>query len=85
MIHRTTLVNCENCCDKGPYKYMDSPMYGIGYMGTYALAVYENSLFSLIVYFIMHACVLLFNKTIEQPKERVPILELTNGRERGEG
>jgi protein-S-isoprenylcysteine O-methyltransferase Ste14 len=51
----------------GPYKYFDNPMYGIGLLQVYAMAVYYNSLYGLVFGAINQFLVFLFYFTAEKP------------------
>jgi protein-S-isoprenylcysteine O-methyltransferase Ste14 len=51
----------------GPYKYLDNPMYGIGLLQVYAMAVYYNSLFGLAFGAINQFLVFLFYFIVEKP------------------
>jgi len=53
--------------DRGPYKYFDNPMYGIGLLQVYAMAVYCNSLYGLVFGAINQFFVFLFYFTAEKP------------------
>lgn len=51
----------------GPYRFISSPMYTIGYLPTYGLALMTRSLPGLIAAGFAHAAILLFNLLIEKP------------------
>lgn len=51
----------------GPYKYFSNPMYGIGQLQVYAIAIYYNSVYGLIFGAINQALVFLFYFTVEKP------------------
>lgn len=51
----------------GPYKYFSNPMYGIGQLQVYAIAIYYNSVYGLIFGALNQALVFLFYFTVEKP------------------
>jgi protein-S-isoprenylcysteine O-methyltransferase Ste14 len=51
----------------GPYKYFSNPMYGIGQLQVYAIAIYYNSIYGLIFGAINQALVFLFYFLVEKP------------------
>jgi protein-S-isoprenylcysteine O-methyltransferase Ste14 len=51
----------------GPYKYFNNPMYGVGQLQVYAIALYYDSLYGLIFAAINQATVFLFYVTVEKP------------------
>ena len=51
----------------GPYKYLSNPMYGIGQIQVYAIAIYYNSIYGLIFGAINQALVFLFYFAAEKP------------------
>jgi protein-S-isoprenylcysteine O-methyltransferase Ste14 len=51
----------------GPYKYFSNPMYGIGQLQVYAIAIYYNSMYGLIFGAINQALVFLFYFLVEKP------------------
>ncbi len=51
----------------GPYKYFSNPMYGIGQLQVYAIAIYYNSIYGLIFGAINQALVFLFYFAAEKP------------------
>jgi protein-S-isoprenylcysteine O-methyltransferase Ste14 len=51
----------------GPYKYFKNPMYGIGYLQTYGLALVLGSLPGLIAAAFMQAGIFAFNHFVEKP------------------
>lgn len=60
----------KNVCDfvvTGPYKYFNNPMYGIGQLQVYAIAIYYNSIYGLIFGAINQGLVFLFYYTVEKP------------------
>lgn len=52
---------------RGPYKYLSNPMYGVGYLQTYGLAVMCASVYGLIGAAFMQICIYVFNETVEKP------------------
>ena len=57
-------------CDfsvSGPYKYFNNPMYGIGQLQGYALAIYYNSIYGFIFVLINQSLIFLFYFTVEKP------------------
>lgn len=60
----------KKVCDfvvTGPYKYFNNPMYGIGQLQVYAIAIYYNSIYGLIFGAINQGLVFLFYFTLEKP------------------
>lgn len=53
--------------ETGPYKYLSNPMYGVGQVQVYAIAIYYNSVYGLIFGAINQALVFLFYFTAEKP------------------
>ena len=51
----------------GPYKYLSNPMYGIGQVQVYAIAIYYNSIYGLVFGAINQALVFLFYFVAEKP------------------
>ncbi|MBL7857397.1 MAG: hypothetical protein JNM57_06890 [Cyclobacteriaceae bacterium] len=51
----------------GPYKYLNNPMYGIGQVQVYAMAIYYNSFYGLIFGVINQMLVFLFYFSVEKP------------------
>lgn len=51
----------------GPYKYLNNPMYGIGQVQVYAIAIYYNSIYGLIFGAINQILVFLFYFITEKP------------------
>lgn len=51
----------------GPYRFISSPMYTIGYLQTYGLAMILRSLPGLIASVFLQAAILVFYFTIEKP------------------
>lgn len=51
----------------GPYRYFKNPMYGIGYLQTYGLALVLGSLPGLIAAAFMQAGIFAFNHFVEKP------------------
>jgi protein-S-isoprenylcysteine O-methyltransferase Ste14 len=52
---------------KGPYKYLSNPMYGVGYLQTYGLAIMCSSLWGLIGSAFMQISIYVFNEVVEKP------------------
>src|SRR5262249_22025860 len=52
---------------RGPYKALKNPMYSVGYVQTYGLALICGSLHGLIASAFMHICIFIFNATVETP------------------
>jgi protein-S-isoprenylcysteine O-methyltransferase Ste14 len=50
----------------GPYKYFNNPMYGIGQIQVYAMAIYYNSIYGLIFGAVNQLLVFLFYFTMEK-------------------
>jgi len=51
----------------GPYKYLSNPMYGVGQVQVYAVAIYYNSSYGLVFGAINQALVFLFYFAAEKP------------------
>ena len=51
----------------GPYRFLSSPMYTIGYLHTYGLALMLRSMPGLIMSVISHAAILVFYLVVEKP------------------
>jgi protein-S-isoprenylcysteine O-methyltransferase Ste14 len=51
----------------GPYKYLSNPMYGVGQIQVYAIAIYYNSIYGLIFGAINQALVFFFYFAVEKP------------------
>ena len=51
----------------GPYKYFSNPMYGIGQVQVYAIAIYYNSAYGLIFGAANQLLVFLFYFMVEKP------------------
>jgi isoprenylcysteine carboxyl methyltransferase (ICMT) family protein YpbQ len=51
----------------GPYRYLKNPMYGVGYLQTYGLALVCASLPGMLASVFMQASILLFNELVEKP------------------
>lgn len=51
----------------GPYKYLSNPMYGVGQVQVYAIAIYYNSIYGLIFGAINQALVFFFYFAVERP------------------
>ena len=51
----------------GPYKYLNNPMYGVGQVQVYAMAIYYNSVYGLIFGVINQLLVFMFYYTVERP------------------
>jgi protein-S-isoprenylcysteine O-methyltransferase Ste14 len=51
----------------GPYRYVKNPMYTLGYLQTYGLALLFGSLPALIASGFAQAAVLVFNQLVERP------------------
>jgi protein-S-isoprenylcysteine O-methyltransferase Ste14 len=52
---------------RGPYKYLDNPMYTIGYLQTFGLALVLDSAAALVLAAFMQIAVLLFYRVVERP------------------
>ncbi|HSE53684.1 MAG TPA: methyltransferase, partial [Gemmatimonadales bacterium] len=51
----------------GPYRYLKNPMYTLGYLQTYGLAIMFGSLPALIASGFDQVAVLVFNHVVERP------------------
>jgi hypothetical protein len=51
----------------GPYKYLKNPMYGIGHLHVYAIALYYNSIYGIIFAVLNQLLVYQFFFTVEKP------------------
>ncbi len=54
----------------GPYKFLKNPMYGVGHLHAYGLAVVSGSLFGLAAVALNQACIWAFYLLIEKPHVR---------------
>jgi protein-S-isoprenylcysteine O-methyltransferase Ste14 len=52
---------------RGPYKYFNNPMYGVGYLQTYGFAFMCASLYGLIAAVFMQMAIFVFNEVVEKP------------------
>lgn len=52
---------------RGPYRWLDHPMYGVGYLHGYAVAVAVASLPGLLLALAFHGAIQLFQRLVEQP------------------
>jgi protein-S-isoprenylcysteine O-methyltransferase Ste14 len=52
---------------QGPYKYLNNPMYGVGYAQTYGLGLMCASLYGLIGALFMQITIFVFNEMVEKP------------------
>jgi protein-S-isoprenylcysteine O-methyltransferase Ste14 len=50
----------------GPYKYFSSPMYGVGQLQGYAMAIYYGSVYGLIAAILYQSSIFLFYFTVEK-------------------
>jgi protein-S-isoprenylcysteine O-methyltransferase Ste14 len=60
----------KKVCDfvvTGPYKYFNNPMYGLGQLQVYAVAIYYHSVYGLIFGAIYQGLVFLFYFMVEKP------------------
>ena len=53
--------------ETGPYRYLSNPMYGIGQLQAYALALFFHSPTGLAIALINQCCVFLFYFAVEKP------------------
>lgn len=53
--------------DGGPYKYLDNPMYTIGYLHAFGLALFFDSAAALALAAFMQLAVLIFYRVVERP------------------
>lgn len=53
--------------ESGPYKYLSNPMYGVGQLQVYAIAIYYNSVYGLIFGAINQFLVFFFYFLVERP------------------
>lgn len=51
----------------GPYRYLDNPMYTVGYLPAYGLALAFGSLPGLVAAGFAQAAILVFHQVVEQP------------------
>jgi hypothetical protein len=51
----------------GPYKYFNNPMYGVGQLQVYAMAIYYNSIYGLLFGAINQGLIFLFYFLVERP------------------
>ena len=52
---------------RGPYRYLRNPMYTVGYLHSYGLALLTESLFGLAAAVFDQAAILVFHRLVEQP------------------
>jgi protein-S-isoprenylcysteine O-methyltransferase Ste14 len=52
---------------RGPYKYVNNPMYGVGYLQTYGLAFMCASLYGMVAALFMQLTIFVFNEIVEKP------------------
>jgi hypothetical protein len=55
----------------GPYRFLSSPMYTVGNLHLWGIALAAASLPGLIAAAFSHAAILVFNRVVEQPQVRV--------------
>lgn len=60
----------SSTCKQGPYRFMANPMYTIGYLPAYGLAVFFCSPLGMIAAFVDQFLILYFNQTTEVPHYR---------------
>ena len=53
--------------ETGPYKYLSNPMYGVGQLQAYAVAIWFDSPTGLAIALINQCCVFLFHFAVEKP------------------
>ncbi len=56
-----------NFVETGPYKYLSNPIYGVGQLHVYGIAIYYNSIYGLIFAAINQCLIFLFYFTVEKP------------------
>ena len=56
-----------NFIETGPYKYFTNPMYGIGQIQVYAIAIYYGSMYGLLFAIINQILVFVFYFVVEKP------------------
>ncbi len=59
--------NARGPVTSGPYRYVDDPMYTIGYLQTYGLALITRSLPGLIAAAFFQTAILVFHRLVEKP------------------
>lgn len=57
-------------CRRGPYRFMDNPMYSVGYLHAYGFALLFCSMTGLMVAAFDHAAILIFHFIVEKPHAR---------------
>lgn len=57
-------------CTSGPYRYLSDPMYTVGYLQTYGVALICGSWYGLAASLIAQASILLVNEFVEKPHFR---------------
>jgi protein-S-isoprenylcysteine O-methyltransferase Ste14 len=55
----------------GPYRYLKSPMYTVGNLHLWGIALAAASLPGLVAAAFAHAAILVFNHVVEQPQVRI--------------
>jgi protein-S-isoprenylcysteine O-methyltransferase Ste14 len=57
-------------CRTGPYRFLKDPMYTLGYLHTYGLALICDSWYGLAASLFAHASILIVNEVVEKPHFR---------------
>ena len=57
-------------CTSGPYRYFKDPMYTLGYLQTYGIALLCDSWYGLAASLFAHASILIVNEVVEKPHFR---------------
>jgi len=60
-------ANARGPVATGPYRYVSNPMYTIGYLQTYGLALITRSLPGMIAAGFAHAAIITFYRIVEKP------------------
>ena len=60
-------ANARGPVATGPYRYVSNPMYTIGYLQTYGLALITRSLPGMIAAGFAHAAIIAFYRIVEKP------------------
>jgi len=70
MDHRSDPVYQRVCyknpgCQSGPYKYFKNPMYGLGQLQAYAMAIWYGSMYGLTAAFLNQVLIFTFYYLVE--------------------
>ena len=63
----------------GPYRFLKNPMYVVGYLQTYGLALVCASFYGMVASLFMQATILVFNELVEKPHYEALVRNAANG------